>query len=107
MLLGFQIAQDYSRVGQTNPPPKELTYNYGFTFIKENWTSNASSGFHGCSYASNNSHARFQALEHNFAQSTTQMIKNQLYWTKSQLWSRYSQTSFFGQHQDFELTLII
>ena len=51
--------------------------------------------FHGSSYASNNPHVKFQALYHKFAQSVAQTSENQLYWTKSQIWSTYNQTSRF------------
>ena len=61
-----------------------------------------------------NVHAKFQALHHKFAQSIAQMIKNKMYWIKSQLWSTYSQTLIFlvninilRSHSSFDQGLIM
>ena len=43
-------------------------------------------------------HAKFQVLYLKFAQLIDQMVENQLYWVKSQLWSTYSQNSRFLTH---------
>ena len=63
--------------------------------LKEDWVARVSFDFHGSSWVLNNAHVKFQALHHKFAQSMAQMIENQPYWVKSQLWSTYSQTSRF------------
>ena len=63
----IQDTQDYSKVDQENPNPKQLTYNYCFSSLKENHTSNSSSGFHGFSYLSKYPHDKFQALQQKFA----------------------------------------
>ena len=69
--------------------------NQGFDFHKGDWIYNATKDFHGSLWVSKNTHANFQVLDHNFAQSIDQMTENQLYWVKSQLWSTYSQNSIF------------
>src|ERR1043165_3040458 len=86
------ILKDFTRVDQPNPllgnQPK-----LGFDNSQIKGTSNISCGHHASSYASKNLHVKFQALQVKFPQTIAQMGENQLYWSKSQLWSTYSQTS--------------
>src|ERR1043165_5743739 len=74
----------------------------------------ASSDHHTSSYVSRDYHVKFQASQLKFAQSIAQMVENQLYWIKSQLWSTYSQTSSFlvnikilRAHSSFDQGLIM
>src|ERR1044072_5818419 len=86
------ILKDFTRVDQTNPLlSNQPKLEFGNSQIKV--VSNISSGHHVSSYASKNLHVKFQALQVKFPQTIAQMVENQLYWTKSQLWSTYSQTS--------------
>src|ERR1051325_9993129 len=94
LLKTFHISmlKDFTRVDQTNPllgnQPKP---GFGNSQIK--LVPNISIGYHASSYASNNPNVKFQALQVTFPQTIAQMVENQLYQTKSQLWSTYSQTS--------------
>src|ERR1051325_9461105 len=76
--------------------------------------SNASSDHHASSYVSRYHHVKFQASQLKFLQSISHMVENQLYWTKSQLWSIFSQTSsflvnikIFMSHSSFDQCLIM
>src|ERR1051325_10031370 len=88
----ISILKDFTRVDQINPllgnQPK---LGFGNSQIKV--VPNISNGYHTSSYASKNLHVKFQALQVKFPQTIAQMVENQLYWTTSQLWSTYSQTS--------------
>src|ERR1044072_3081442 len=107
------ILKDSSRVDQTNflldNQPK-----LGFGNSQIQGVPNISNGHHTSSYASKNLHVKFQALQLKFSQTIAQMVENQLYWTKSQLWSTYSQISSFlvnikilKSHSSFDQRLIM
>src|ERR1043165_9440735 len=86
----ISILKDFTRVDQTSPllnnQPKP-----GFSNSQIKVVPNISNGHHASSYASKNLHVKFQALQVKFPQTIAQMVESQLYWTKSQLWSTYSQ----------------
>ena len=85
--------QGFHKGRPDKPSPKQLTQTRVLAILKSRWAPNTSSGYHASSYASNNLHVKFHALQVKFPQTIAQMVENQLYWTKSQLWSTYSQIS--------------
>ena len=90
----ISILKDFTRVDQTNPLlSNQSKLGFGHPQIKVAF--NVSSGHHVSSYASKNLHVKFQALQLKFPQTIAQIVEKSVVLDKSQLWSTYSQTSYF------------
>src|ERR1051325_8236659 len=81
------MLKDSSRVDQTNPLlDNQPKLGFGISQLQMDFQH-----LQWSSYASKILHDKFQASQVKFPQTIAQMVGNQLYWSKSQLWSTYSQ----------------
>src|ERR1051325_8696499 len=90
--ISYIHTQGFHKAQPDKPSPRQQP-KQGFGNYQIKGVPNISNDHHASSYASKNLHVKFQALQVKFPQTIAQMVENQLYWTKSQLWSTYSQTS--------------